>query len=69
MTLDVTLLPGQNLEERLRHGAYLVTRLLKAGRPVGLRLGAMEITPESGAPQKLLLLKALALYGQNQDAA
>lgn len=69
LLLDVEHLPGAGLEERLGRAAWLVIRLLRAGRPVGLQAGAMEITPDSGPQQRRLLLTALACYGQNSHTA
>jgi uncharacterized protein (DUF58 family) len=67
--LDLTDLPGSGFEERLRCASWLIGRLLRAGRLVGLRTGASEIAPASGRAHKLRLLKALALHGRDQDAA
>jgi uncharacterized protein (DUF58 family) len=67
--LDLAALPGADLEERLRCACWLIGRLLRAGRPVGLRAGATEIAAASSRAHKLRLLKTLALYGRDQDAA
>lgn len=67
--LDLATLPGTGIEERLRCACWLVGRLLRAGRLVGLRAGATEIAPACGRAHKLRLLKVLALYGRDQDAA
>ncbi|TLM60947.1 MAG: DUF58 domain-containing protein [Deltaproteobacteria bacterium] len=67
--LDLAELPGAGLEERLRGASWLVGRLLRDGRPVGLRAGTQVIPPACGRPHKLRLLKALALYDRGQDAA
>lgn len=61
--IDPEQLPGAGLEERLGSAVWLIARLLRAGRPVGLRLGALRIPPAIGRDQKLKLLRALALYG------
>lgn len=63
VTIDLEAIPAAGVEQRLSFGAYLVNHLLKSGRPVGLKIGAMEISPEMSRQHKLLLLKALALYG------
>jgi uncharacterized protein (DUF58 family) len=68
VVLDLSMLPGGQ-EERLRCACWLVGRLLRAGRPVGLRDGATEIAPECSRAHKLRLLKVLALYGRDQVAA
>ncbi len=67
--LDLAALPGGDIEERLRSACWLVGSLLRAGRPVGLRAGTTEIPPACGRAHKLRLLKVLALYGRDQDAA
>ena len=69
IVLDLAGLPGSNLEQRLRHASYLVTRWLRDGWPVGLKAGGLELPPGSGQRHKLLLLKALALYDQDQKTA
>lgn len=67
--LDLATLPGAGIEERLRCACWLIGRLLRAGRLVGLRAGAAEIAPAGSRAHKLRLLKILALYGRDQDAA
>jgi len=67
--LDLATIPGGNLEERLGGATYLVQLLLRAGRPVGLRAGATLLPARLGNPHKLLLLRTLALYDRDQDAA
>jgi uncharacterized protein (DUF58 family) len=67
--LDLAALPGMVLEERLRCASWLVGQFLRAGRPVGLRAGTLEIAPECSRAHKLRLLKVLALHGLDQDAA
>lgn len=69
VVLDLNGLPGRGLEERLSRAAWLVIRMLREGRPVGLLAGAMEISPDTGPKHRLLLLQALAYYGQNKNAA
>ena len=64
--LDLAELPGPGLELRLRHASYLVTRWLRDGWPVGLKAGSQELAAGVGQRQKLLLLQALAHYGQDQ---
>jgi uncharacterized protein (DUF58 family) len=67
--LDLATIPGGTLEERLGGATFLVQLLLRAGRPVGLRAGATVIPARLGTPHKLLLLRTLALYDRDQDAA
>ena len=66
VVLDLEELPGTGLEQRLRHASYFVTRWLRDGWPVGLKAGSLELAPGVGQRQKLLLLQALAHYGQDQ---
>ncbi len=66
--LNLAELPGAGLEQRLRYASYLVTRWLRDGWPVGLKAGSLELAPAAGTRQKLLLLQALAHYGQDQKA-
>ncbi len=65
VTIDLDAIPARGIEQRLSFGAYLVSHLLRRGRPVGLKIGSMEISPGSSRQHKLLLLKVLALYGKN----
>lgn len=67
--LDLATLPGRGLEERLRCAAYLIQQLLRAGRPVGLRAGTTLLPPRLGHPHRLRLLRTLALYDRDPDAA
>jgi len=69
VVLDLTELPGQSLEQRLCYASYLVTRWLRDGWPVGLKAGALTLPPGVGQRHKLLLLQALAHYGQDQKTA
>jgi len=66
VVLDLAELPGPGIEQRLRYASYLVTRWLRDGWPVGLKAGSLELPPGTGQRQKLLLLQALAHYGQDQ---
>jgi uncharacterized protein (DUF58 family) len=61
--IDLEAIPASGIEQRLSFGTYLITHLLRSGRPVGLKLGSMEISPEISRQHKLLLLRILALYG------
>jgi uncharacterized protein (DUF58 family) len=69
VVVDLAALPGADLETRLRCACWLVCQLLRAGRPVGLRAGSTGIVPGVSRAHKLHLLKVLALYGRDQDAA
>jgi uncharacterized protein (DUF58 family) len=63
VTIDLEAIPATDLEQRLSFGTHLVSRLLRSGRPVGLKVGSMEISPDNSRQHKLMLLKVLALYG------
>ncbi len=69
VVLDLAELPAANLEQRLRYASYLVLRWLRDGWPVGLKAGSLEISPGAGQRHKLLLLQALAHYGQDQKTS
>jgi uncharacterized protein (DUF58 family) len=64
LTIDLAALPG-TLEERLAGATYLVNRLIRLGRPVGLLLDGRNIPPEMSRQHRLRLLKELAVYGQD----
>lgn len=66
VVLNLAELPGSSLEQRLRHACYLVNRWLRDGWPVGLKAGSQELPAGSGLRHKLLLLRMLAHYGQDQ---
>jgi uncharacterized protein (DUF58 family) len=65
VTLDPELLPGRTLDERLSYCTFLVNRLVKGGRPVGLKLGERTIPPAATRSHRLKLLGELAVYGQD----
>lgn len=62
--IDLDNLPG-NLEERLSLACYQVRKLIKSGRPVGLRHGQKTIAAESGSVQRQRILRMLALYAED----
>ena len=64
VVLDVAQLPGGSLEERLCHGVYLINRLIRQNRPVGLKLDGKVIPPAVTRMHRLSLLRELALYDQ-----
>jgi uncharacterized protein (DUF58 family) len=66
IVLELADVPGSILEVRLRHASYLVARWLREGWPVGLKASALDLPPGVGHRHKLLLLQALADYGQDQ---
>jgi len=63
--LEPELLPGRDLDERLSYCCFLVNRLAKGGRPVGLKLGERVIEPGASRPHRLKLLGELAVYGKD----
>jgi len=65
LVLELDAIPGRDLEERLSCCTYLVNRLVKAGRPVGLKLGERVIAPAATRPHRLKLLGELADYGKD----
>jgi len=65
VVLELDLITGSSLDERLSYCTYLVNRLVKAGRPVGLKLGDRLIAPGSTRSHRLKLLGELAVYGKN----
>ena len=65
VVLELDFIPGRTLEERLSFCTYLVNRLVKSGRPVGLKLGERVTPPASTRAHRLKLLGELAVYGQN----
>lgn len=62
VTIDLEAIPASGLEQRLSCCTYLITRMLRSGRPVGLRAGALDIPPDSSRQHKLMLLKVLATH-------
>lgn len=63
--LDLQQLPGRNLEETLSCAVFLVNRLVKKNRLVGLQLNDRLIPPAASRDHRLRLLSELALYGKN----
>jgi uncharacterized protein (DUF58 family) len=63
VTIDLEAIPASGVEQRLRFGSFLISHVLRTGRPVGLKIGSIEVSPDSSRQHKLLLLKMLALYG------
>jgi uncharacterized protein (DUF58 family) len=63
--LELDRIPGRDLEERLCHCAFLVNRLVRGGRPVGLKLAHRVIEPAATRLHRLKLLGELATYGQD----
>lgn len=65
VVLDVDRLPGAGLEERLGSAVFLVNRLARENRPVGLRLGTRLIPPDLSRAHRLRLLRELAFHGRD----
>ncbi len=62
LVLDPAHLPGADLEEKLQRAVYLVNRLMREERPVGLRLAGRLIAPELSTGHRMRLLRELALH-------
>lgn len=65
LVVDIHSLPGASLEENLSYGTCLINKAVRAGRPVGLRLGTRFVRPDLTRTHRLHLLTELALYGKN----
>jgi uncharacterized protein (DUF58 family) len=63
--LEIDQVPGRDLDERLSHCAFLINRLVRGGRPVGLKLADRVIAPAATRLHRLKLLGELAVYGQD----
>lgn len=64
LIIDVDLLSGPGVEERLSRAAWLVQRWMRE-RPVGIILGNTVLPAGIGKQHGLMLLKELALYGSD----
>ena len=64
LMIELDLLPGQGVEERLSRAAWLVQRWVRE-RPVGLLLGGRVFPAGIGKQHGFMLLKELALYGSD----
>jgi uncharacterized protein (DUF58 family) len=65
LVIDILSLPGATLEQNLSYGTCLINKAVRAGRPVGLRLGTRVIRPDLTRTHRLRLLTELAVYGKN----
>lgn len=63
--IDIAALQGRNLEEDLSRAVFLVNRLMRSNRPVGLKLGKRILAPAVSRTHRLRLLSELALYGKH----
>lgn len=63
--LDIAAIPANTLEERLSRAVFLVNRLIKTARPVGLKLGERLIHPAASRDHRLRLLRELACHGKD----
>lgn len=63
--IDINAMPGRELEEHLSCAAFLINRLIRANRPVGLKLPERIIEPALSREHRLGLLAELAVYGKN----
>lgn len=64
VVIDVETLPGRDLEGNLSCAVFLVNRLIRMNRPVGLRLRDRLIAPAVSRSHRLRLLAELAVYDQ-----
>jgi uncharacterized protein (DUF58 family) len=62
LLLDLEAFSG-GVEERLSRAAFLVNRLCRQGRTVGLRGAGVSVPPASGNLHRLRILRELARYG------
>lgn len=60
--LELESLPGKNLEEVLSSAAFLINRLIREHRPVGLKTKDGTTPPALSRRHRLQLLTELALY-------
>jgi uncharacterized protein (DUF58 family) len=63
--IDIDAMPGANLEEHLSCAVFLINRLIRANRPVGLKLPDKVIIPALSREHRLGLLAELAVYGKD----
>jgi len=63
--IDIDSLPGRDLEENLSFACFLINRLIKANRPVGLKLREKIMKPAVSREHRLNLLAELAVYGKD----
>jgi uncharacterized protein (DUF58 family) len=64
LMIDLKLLQGQGIEERLSRAAWLIQRWVRE-RPVGLQFGNRILPAGTGRRHGLQLLKELAMYDGN----
>jgi uncharacterized protein (DUF58 family) len=64
LLIDILALPGGSIEENLSCGTFLINKAIRAGRPVGMRLGARFLRPDLTRAHRLQLLTELAVYGK-----
>ena len=63
--IDIAAMPGRDLEEHLSCAVFLINRLIRANRPVGLKLPGKKINPALSREHRLGLLAELAVYGKD----
>jgi len=63
--IDITSQEGLPLESRLSCAAFLINRLIRSQRPVGMRLRDRIIAPASTRAHRLRLLSELAVYDRD----
>lgn len=62
--IDLHQLPG-NIEKRLSSAAFLINRMIRSNRPVGLKVGDIVTPVKASNSHRLKLLTELALYDQH----
>ncbi|HTP66694.1 MAG TPA: DUF58 domain-containing protein [Geobacteraceae bacterium] len=63
--IDIDELPGGSLEENLSCAVFLINRLIRMRRPVGLKLRERVLAPAVSRRHRLALLGELAVYGKD----
>lgn len=63
--IDIDAMPGKDLEDHLSCAVFMVNRLIRANRPVGLKLPGKVIRPALSREHRLGLLAELAVYGKD----
>jgi uncharacterized protein (DUF58 family) len=65
LVIDMDDFPQSNIESTLSCCVFLVNRLIRENRPVGLKAGSLFIMPDLTRAHRLKLLTQLAVYGKN----
>jgi uncharacterized protein (DUF58 family) len=65
MVIDLDDIPPSSLEHTLSCCVFMVNRLIRENRPVGIKTGSTFIKPDLSRAHKLKILTQLAVYGKN----